>query len=360
METNRYSDIYNRCTNGLTLDEVEEDYKLSIFTNSEKRIRYRKLQKLPVLNLVAFHSQEILATKIIMPSGKGKFIPIISSYDYFTIKRGKRVKVCSRLDNTKCFDGLPSAKLYVALIQTLKSIIWIKLTTLAALLKNSTITGSSSKTSTNSTKAAKITNISNSIMNNVPFEYSDLKLFFDFEELGNYMSKDIKDINTNKKHLNYDNTFPSRRFEMVMKIKKVKIENDDFNLYLDNLNSLLAEYSNEVKLQNKSELSEGTKVLYSLEELNKDLKEDITKLNIEKIYQHEDQITREINSNEYYHYCHKNDLITDNCFSNPSNSPNWKTNTDENKILKKNRVTNINTLIPKNYEEAMNPEKADK
>jgi len=56
---------------------------------------------------------------------------------------------------------------------------------------------------------------------------------------------------------------------MVMKIKKVKIENDDFNLYLDNLNSLLAEYSNEVKLQNKSELSEGTKVLYSLEELNK-------------------------------------------------------------------------------------------
>ena len=54
-----------------------------------------------------------------------------------------------------------------------------------------------------------------------------------------------------------------------MKIKKVKIENDDFNLYLDNLNSLLAEYSNEVKLQNKSELSEGTKVLYSLEELNK-------------------------------------------------------------------------------------------
>jgi len=37
-----------------------------------------------------------------------------------------------------------------------------------------------------------------------------------------------------------------------------------------------------------------------------------------------------------------------------------KTNTDENKILKKNRVTNINTLIPKNYEEAMNPEKADK
>ena len=37
-------------------------------------------------------------------------------------------------------------------------------------------------------------------------QYSDLKLFFDFEELGNYMSKDIKDINTNKKHLNYDNT----------------------------------------------------------------------------------------------------------------------------------------------------------
>jgi len=28
-----------------------------------------------------------------------------SKYEDFTIKRGKRVKVCSRLDNTKCFDG---------------------------------------------------------------------------------------------------------------------------------------------------------------------------------------------------------------------------------------------------------------
>ena len=29
-----------------------------------------------------------------------------------------------------------------------------------------------------------------------------------------------------------------------MKIKKLEIENDDFKLYLDNLNSLFAEYNN--------------------------------------------------------------------------------------------------------------------
>ena len=69
----------------------------------------------------------------------------------------------------------------------------------------------------------------------------------------------------------------------------------NFKLYLDNLNSLFTEYNNEAKLQNKSELSEETKVLYSLQELNKvgiaysftflydektfkGLKEDITKL----------------------------------------------------------------------------------
>ena len=43
----------------------------------------------------------------------------------------------------------------------------------------------------------------------------------------------------------------------------------NFKLYLDNLNSLFTEYNNEAKLQNKSELSEETKVLYSLKELNK-------------------------------------------------------------------------------------------
>jgi len=46
-----------------------------------------------------------------------------------------------------------------------------------------------------------------------------------------------------------------------MKIKKLEIENDNFKLYLDNLNSLFTEYNNEEKLQNKPELSEETKVL---------------------------------------------------------------------------------------------------
>jgi len=36
--------------------------------------------------------------------------------------------------------------------------------------------------------------------------HSDLKLFLDSEELGDYISKNIKDINTNKKHLKYDST----------------------------------------------------------------------------------------------------------------------------------------------------------
>jgi len=102
--------------------------------------------------------------------------------------------------------------------------------------------------------------------------------------LGDYISKNIKDINTNKKHLKYDTTVriiilnslyeyakillndwtsayiminelkerfsetsPSRLFEIEMKIKKIEIENDDFKFYLDNPNSLFSEYNNEAK-----------------------------------------------------------------------------------------------------------------
>ena len=163
----------------------------------------------------------------------------------------------------------------------------------------------------------------------------------------------------------FSETSPSRLFEIEMKIKKIEIENDDFKFYLDNPNSLFSEYNNEAKFQNKPELSEETKVLYSLEELNKidiaysftflyvektskDLKEDITKLSIiikksksikrveiKEVYQHEDQINRvrngkipynlnkEINFNEYCQYCHKNGHTTDNCFFNPLNSSNY-------------------------------------
>jgi len=67
----------------------------------------------------------------------------------------------------------------------------------------------------------------------------------------------------------FSETGPSRLFEIEMKIKKLEIENDDFKLYIDNLNSLCTEYNNMAKLQNKSKLSEEIKVLYSLEELNK-------------------------------------------------------------------------------------------
>jgi hypothetical protein len=37
-----------------------------------------------------------------------------------------------------------------------------------------------------------------------------------------------------------------------------------------------------------------------------------------------------------------------------------KTDSDENESRKRNRVNDINTLIPKNYEEVMNSENADK
>jgi len=97
--------------------------------------------------------------------------------------------------------------------------------------ENSTTTGSSSKTLAKTRK----TKISSATMNNAPVEvelpniqtntinkfhiqnfkianknfhkwYSDLKLFLDSEELGDYISKNIKDINTNKKNLKYDST----------------------------------------------------------------------------------------------------------------------------------------------------------
>ncbi|KAG4092548.1 hypothetical protein H8356DRAFT_1405121 [Neocallimastix lanati (nom. inval.)] len=146
----------------------------------------------------------------------------------------------------------------------------------------------------------------------------------------------------------FSETGPSRLFEIEMKIKKLEIENDDFKLYIDNLNSLCTEYNNMAKLQNKSKLSEEIKVLYSLEELNKvgiaysfkflyvekDKNKNIKTVEIKEVYQHEDQINRvrngklqynfnkEINSNEYCQYYHKNGHNTDNCFFNPSNSPN--------------------------------------
>ncbi|KAG4105533.1 hypothetical protein H8356DRAFT_1418355 [Neocallimastix lanati (nom. inval.)] len=155
--------------------------------------------------------------------------------------------------------------------------------------ENSITTGSSSKASSKTTKTI---NTSSTTMNDTLVEqiqlinfifktlkitnenfhkwYSDLKLFLDSEELGDYISKNIKDINTNKKTFKiwqympnlminelkerFSETGPSRLFEIEMKIKKLEIENDDFKA---------------AKLQNKAELSEETKVLYSLEELNK-------------------------------------------------------------------------------------------
>jgi len=65
-----------------------------------------------------------------------------------------------------------------------------------------------------------------------------------------------------------------------MKIKKLKIKNDDFKPYLDNLNSLLTEHNHDAKLQNKSELSKETKVLYSMSSLDIHSHFDILKFQI--------------------------------------------------------------------------------
>jgi len=44
-----------------------------------------------------------------------------------------------------------------------------------------------------------------------------------------------------------------------MKIKKLEIENDDFKLYLDNLNSLFAEYNNKENFLKKKKKKKKTK-----------------------------------------------------------------------------------------------------
>ncbi|KAG4102785.1 hypothetical protein H8356DRAFT_1421040 [Neocallimastix lanati (nom. inval.)] len=140
--------------------------------------------------------------------------------------------------------------------------------------ENSTITDSSTKTLTNTTDTAKTINTLKTTMNDVP---------------------NIKDLDTNKKHLKYD-----------------KIENNNFKLFLDNLNSLLQN----ITMRKKQKL-----YIYSLEEFNKvgiaysftflyvekifkGLKKDISKISTiikkdksikriyikEEVYQHEDQI----------------------------------------------------------------------
>ncbi|KAG4104716.1 hypothetical protein H8356DRAFT_1357808 [Neocallimastix lanati (nom. inval.)] len=81
--------------------------------------------------------------------------------------------------------------------------------------ENSTITGSFSKTSTNTTNTitSKYSNtinkfhIQNFKVTNENFQkrYLYLKLFLDSKEFGDYISKNIKDINT-KKYYKYDST----------------------------------------------------------------------------------------------------------------------------------------------------------
>ncbi|KAL6636263.1 hypothetical protein U3516DRAFT_732509 [Neocallimastix sp. 'constans'] len=100
-------------------------------------------------------------------------------------------------------------------------------------------------------------------------------------------------------------TDPSRLFEIEMKIMKLEIENDDFKLYLDNLNSLFTEYNIKTKYKNKLELKlnkvgiefslifrfvekENTTKLTTIIKTNKSTKKVETK----EVYPHKDQINR--------------------------------------------------------------------
>ncbi|KAL6618590.1 hypothetical protein U3516DRAFT_746892 [Neocallimastix sp. 'constans'] len=78
--------------------------------------------------------------------------------------------------------------------------------------------------------------------------YSILKLFLDSEELC------LDEYKKNLLHYYSSlylmiNELKENYLKLKMKIKKLEIENDDFKLCLDNLNSLFIEYNNEAKFQ---------------------------------------------------------------------------------------------------------------
>jgi len=52
----------------------------------------------------------------------------------------------------------------------------------------------------------------------------DLKLFLDYEELGDYISKNIKDINTIKKYLKYGSTAKDYNIKHPRRIFKKSIK----------------------------------------------------------------------------------------------------------------------------------------
>ncbi|KAL6591020.1 hypothetical protein U3516DRAFT_769659 [Neocallimastix sp. 'constans'] len=115
---------------------------------------------------------------------------------------------------------------------------------------------------------------------------SDLKLFLDFEELGDHISKNIKDIKTNTKQL--------KNMTGILNDKWIKRK-----IFRDSL--LFTEYNKEAKLQNKSKMSEETKSFIFFRGIKIKL-EFIKRVDIKEVYQYEDQINKDRNVKLSYNF----------------------------------------------------------
>ena len=67
----------------------------------------------------------------------------------------------------------------------------------------------------------------------------------------------------------FDQSGPSKLYKIEYKIKTLKIENNDYKLYLNNLNTLFESHKREANKLGKSTLDEETKILFAADELVK-------------------------------------------------------------------------------------------
>ena len=67
----------------------------------------------------------------------------------------------------------------------------------------------------------------------------------------------------------FDQSDPSKLYEIEHKIKTLMIENNDCKLYLDNLNTLFDSHKREANEFDKSLLDEEIKILFAADELVK-------------------------------------------------------------------------------------------
>jgi len=67
----------------------------------------------------------------------------------------------------------------------------------------------------------------------------------------------------------FEQSGPSKLYEIGYKIKTLKLENNDCKLYLYNLNTLFDSHRKEADKFDKSKLDEQTKILFAADELVK-------------------------------------------------------------------------------------------